>query len=277
MTYRSQPTRLSTACKYLASISLAISVVCITGCTTTAQTPNVANFGYVQQQSIQNAPDGSISSIRLKALQDTATSLGAQGALALRSQQINHMLKNKAQHLDAIFNFNILLIHHNVLPPVLVESQNNYQQNSDTLIRYNQKSYKIFTEARFVTAAPSWRDYLVMRFAAPNQPDHTLLPKNSAEVKVWNEALTQGWKQGLDQANEIFKENIARLRRDYTGIVLYKRLLDHHMVSAPYIAKAQLGVTGDSNKININDQVMRITKGSQLNTDPNKWRALITD
>ena len=60
------------------------------------------------------------------------------------------------------------------------------------------------------------------------------------------------------------------------GMVLYRELLAEHMVSPPYVAKAQLGVTGDATQLRINDQVLRITAQSALQPNPSKWMPVIT-
>lgn len=246
------------------------------GCTSPAHSNGaIAEFGYTKVKHHNHNKNG-ISSIRLKAIKDTAMSLGAQGGLAWRSKQINHMLEAQSSHLDQIFNFNALLINHNLLPPILVQSNNNYQQNSDTFIRLNQKSYKILHPAKFVTVPPTWRDYLSMDYPKPAQPDDSLLPQNNNEVAIWNKSLSKGWQQGIAQANEIFQENTNRMKRDFTGIILYRKLLAKHMVSAPFISSSSFGVTGDKNQISINDRVMRITQGSALNTNASSWKSIVT-
>ena len=58
-------------------------------------------------------------------------------------------------------------------------------------------------------------------------------------------------------------------------MILYRELLAEHMVSAPFVAKARLGVTGDASQLRINDEVMRITAQSELQTDPNKWQPVL--
>lgn len=59
-------------------------------------------------------------------------------------------------------------------------------------------------------------------------------------------------------------------------MILYRKLLAEHMVSAPFVAKAQLGVTGDATQLRINDQILRITGQSQLQPNPSKWKPIIT-
>jgi len=234
-----------------------------------------ANLGYV---NFKNLPPGGdqINPMRLDAIKETATQLGARGALAWRSLQIDHSLQNQATYLNHVFDFNQLLLNHDVLPPVLVEGDDSLNLASDTSLRLASKIYKIQAPARFVTAAPNWRDYLWMNYKKPDMPDRTLLPNTCPEAKAWNAYLKQGWKEGLIQANEIFSANLNRLKRDYMGMVLYRKLLAQHMVSAPFVASADLGVTGDKNELRINDRVLRITAASELQTNPNKWQPVLT-
>ena len=234
-----------------------------------------ANLGYV---NVKDLPPGcdQINPIRLAAIRETATQLGARGALAWRSIQVNHSLTAEANYLNHVFDFNQLLLDSDVLPPVLVEADNSLNLASDDALRLASKIYKIESPARFITAAPNWRDYLWMNYQKPNMPDQSLLPTTCPEARAWNNFLEQGWKQGLIQANEIFSVNLNRLKRDYMGMVLYRKLLAQHMVSAPFVAAADLGVTGDANELRINDRVLRITAVSQLQTDPNQWKPVLT-
>lgn len=241
-----------------------------------APPPLVADLGYV---SMGNGPEGAtlINPIRLEALHETATTLGAQGALAWRSLQIDNTLKNESRFLDQVFNFNQILINNNVVPAVLTEADDSLNLSSDDAIRAASKIYKIVSPAHFVTTAPTWRTYLWMDYPKPAMPDHTLLPTNPAEVNAWNCYLKAGWKEGLAQADEIFSENLSRLRRDYAGMVLYRQLLAQHMISSPFVAHAELGVTGDSQEIRVNDQVSRITAQSELQPDSSKWTPVLTN
>jgi defect in organelle trafficking protein DotC len=235
-----------------------------------------ADMGYVKVDMFPNA-NGQINPVRWQALYETALSLGATGALAWRSEQINMSLEKNIKELNQVFDFNQLLLKDNVLPPVLVESDNNLNLATDDSIRLAAKTYKILSPARFVTAAPSWRSYLWMNYPKPAVPDRTLLPKNKVEAEVWNRFIREGWQNGIQQANAIFSANLNRLRRDYSGMVLYRKMLAQEMVSAPFVAKADLGVTGDRNEMRIDDRVLRITAHSELQTDSSKWQPIITN
>jgi defect in organelle trafficking protein DotC len=235
-----------------------------------------ADIGYVKVGEFPNS-SSQINPIRWQALYDTALSLGATGALAWRSEQINLSLTQNAGELNQVFDFNQLLLKDNVLPPVLVESDNNLNLASNDAIRLAAKTYKIISPARFVTTAPSWRNYLWMNYPKPPVPDRSLLPKNQAEAQAWNRFIREGWQNGITQANAIFSSNLNRLRRDYNGMVLYRKMLAQDMVSAPFVAKADLGITGDSNEMRIDDRVLRITAHSELQTDSSKWQPILTN
>ena len=259
------------------AIALSISSALLAGTAyASSDAPLTANVGYVQ---MSNLPVGAnkISPIRFQAIRETATQLGANGALAYRSQQIDLQLNKAAEKLNHAFDFNQLMLKHSVLPPVLVESDNSLNLSGDDAIRLASKTYKIEQQAKFVTAPPNWRSYLYMHYNKPKMPDHTLLPQTQAEANVWNAFLKKGWKEGLQQGNEIFAINLNRLKRDYAGMLLYRNLLAQHMVSAPYVSHADLGVTGNANEIHINDQVLRITAVSKLQTDISKWTPILAN
>lgn len=226
-------------------------------------------------QAFSASKESKIDPIRYAALRDTALSVGAQGGLAWRSQKIDAMLKTEAPKLNQIFDFRQLILNHNVLPPVLEESQNSMNLASLRSIRLASQTYKIVSQPRFITAPPSWRDYLWMDYAKPAKPNQTLLPKDAAERVVWNQYIQQGWKQGIHQADEIFSSNLGRLTRDFDGMILYRKLLAQNMVTAPYVAETHLGVTGNGNNLRIDDRILRITSISQLKSNSNVWMPVI--
>lgn len=218
-----------------------------------------------------------ISSIRTQALQDTAMTLAAQSGLAWRSKQINEELKKDEKTLDQAFNFQVMLLDHNVLPPVLVEGRDELNLASPDTIRLADRVYKIESQARFVTAPPHWREYLAMDYAKPPPPPNaTLLPKSEDEKCIWNRYVDLGWKEGIAQANTIFTQNLARLKRDYAGMVRYRKLLAQNMVSAPFVAHTDLGVTGGGSDMRVHDQVLRITALPKLRTDSQHWKPALS-
>ena len=85
----------------------------------------------------------------------------------------------------------------------------------------------------------------------------------------------KGWKNGVDQANVILEENIARVKEDFGGIILYRKLLAMNMVSPPFVSHTDLGVTGDASEMRIDDKVLRITALPVLNLNSSEWRAAV--
>lgn len=213
--------------------------------------------------------------IRVMAVKETALSLGAQSGLANRAKEINAFLALHARHLDKVFNFESLILENNVLPPVLLEGRNTLNLASPETIRVSDRTYKIDKQARFVTTAPNWRQFIWLDYHLPEPPDKSVLPRTPEEQRAWVKYTKKGWQKGKEQADVIFADNLARLRQDYTGMIRYKKLLAMNMVSPPYVARTDLGVTGDSNQIHIDDRTLRITALPGLKPNSSEWRASV--
>lgn len=216
-----------------------------------------------------------IPKIRLASLQEAGLSYGARGGLARRSYEIGKVLADNQALLDNVFNFNALLLDRSVLPPVLSEAKNVLRQpNSDT-IRVADMIYRIEQQAAFVTTPPTWREYLVRDYRYKvDLPADLLLPKNDDEKKLWQQYVSQGWGTGVRQANAIFEQSLSRLERDMKGMILYRSLLAKGMISRPYVAEANLGVTGDGDSMSINDRILRITAKPKLEMNPGIWKPI---
>lgn len=225
--------------------------------------------------SLEKSVD-SISAIREEALKDTAMTVGAQSGLHWRAQQINEMLTKDSKTLDQVFDFNGVLLEHNVLPPVLTEARQILNISGTDVIRLADRTYEIVSQAKFVTTSPTWRDYLWLNYPQPEVPDKSVLPQTRAEVNLWRKSVAKGWEQGVLQANQIYDENLSRLKRDYTGMMLYRKLHAQNMVSAPFVAKTELGITGDGSNLSINDTVLRITALPTLQPNSKHWKPALS-
>ena len=239
-------------------------------------TTNISQLERIQVNSrpTSSSPEA-LSGIRSRMLKDTAMSLGAQGALAWSAADINGWLDKEKKYLDSIFNFNALMMEHGVMPPVLEVGDGSLNLADPNTIRVADRTYKIVKQAQFMTTPPNWREYLALNYGKPEMPDKTLLPRSSSEQKIWREGIRAGWDKGIEQGYSIFQQNLARLKRDYNGMMLYRKLLSEKMISAPYVSKTELGVTGDGTDMRINDQVLRITELPRLQTDSNAWKAIV--
>ena len=216
-----------------------------------------------------------LSQLRVKSLEDSAMSIGAQGGLAWASEQINIRMNKDRKYLDSIYNFNALVLNHGVMPPVLVAGDFSLNLADPNTIRVADRTYKIVQQARFATTPPNWREYLILSYSKPLLPDKTLLPKSSEEVTIWKKGIRAGWEKGIQQGYSIFQQNMARLKRDFRGMLLYRRLLEERMVSPPFVARTELGVTGDGTDMRINDQVLRIVELPKLQTNSKHWNAIV--
>lgn len=216
------------------------------------------------------------SRIREMALRETALSLGAQSGLAWRAQIIDDHLTKQARRLDAVYDFNALILEHNILPPVLLEGRNTLNLADTQTIRISDRTYKVAKQARFVTTPPNWRQYLWMDYKRPDAPNITLLPKTRKERQVWSYYVEKGWRNGVEQASTILEESVARIKEDYSGMILYRKLLAMNMVSPPFVSHTDLGVTGDATEIHIDDRVLRITALPALNVNSKEWIAAVS-
>jgi defect-in-organelle-trafficking protein DotC len=262
--------------KALLLISFASIFACTMVACSSSNAPNrdTTTLSSLRSLSRGDSKGAGLTGLRYVAIRDTALSLGARGGLAHRARQINAELKVDARYLERIFNFNAMLLDDNVLPPVLIEGRDTLDQASPDTIRLSDRQYVILSQARFVTTAPHWREYLWMNFPKPELPDPSLLPKDENEERVWDKYVSEGWESGIQQANSIFQENLGRLKRDMEGMIRYRRLLAQGMVSAPFVARMEMGVTGNCDELAINDRILRITALPCFETDSSRWEPI---
>lgn len=251
----------------------------LVSCSTTKK-PDIDATNLEALQNVSYEPSSflapkELSELRVKALEDTAMSLGAQGGLAYATEEMNTRLQRDRSYLETIYNFNGMMLSHGVIPPVLAEGDNSLNLDDPNTIRVADRTYKIIAQARFATTAPNWRDYLIMTYTKPEFPNKAFLPRTNQEKRIWRNAIKTGWDKGIQQAYSIFHQNLARLKRDYSGMILYRKLLQENMISPPFVAKTNLGVTGDGNEMRVNDQVLRISELPKLQADTQYWRPIV--
>ncbi|QHM90038.1 type IV secretory system conjugative DNA transfer family protein [Acetobacter pasteurianus] len=220
--------------------------------------------------------------LHMGAMRDAAISYGSRVGHAWGSQQVNAMLDSKAGDLSVIFDFNRLIVVQPggvaILPPVISESQDTFEQSdAGASVRVADRYYRILSPARLGKTAPTWASYLRQHVPqkAPALPSEELLPKNDSERSLWKAYVHQGWDEGQHLAFMNYKRSLARLERDYKGMVRYKLLLEENKVSAPNVATGDLGVTGTGMDMRENDRTYRITAPSLLNVrHPENERAV---
>lgn len=216
--------------------------------------------------------------IRLQATREAALSYGARGGLAWRTYHIRKELEGQSTYLDKVFDFRRLLIPAPsgmlIEPPIVSEQRNAVSCptcTSDT-VAVADRVYTIVRNARFVTAARDWRNYLEREWGDVTPPPDILRPDSDEERQRWIKWVREGWDKGVDQANDIFEQDLNQLTAHYQGMVRYRMLLAQGMVSPPYALQIDRGITGGGSRMRVGDRAVEITGSPELMTRTDKWQ-----
>lgn len=214
--------------------------------------------------------------IRNDAMRESALSYGARGGLAWRTYQIRREMETRARYLDKVFDFRSLLIPAPsgllIEPPVIGEAIDALMiEAGGQQAAVSDRVYNIGRNARIVSTARTWRAYLERQWGEVAPPPDILLPGTKAERSNWDGWFDQGWKAGIEQADEIFQADLNKLTSDYQGMVRYRTLLTQGMVSPPYALQVDRGVTGGGNEMRVGDRAVSITGLPQLQTGTREW------
>ena len=212
-------------------------------------------------------------------LREAALSYGARGGLAWGCREINRRLMARASELSRNFDFHALLIRDGrgatLLPPVVSEARRTLEEAEDgRVLRAAEATYEIVAPARFSPTAPLWHAYLLRECHAPEPPPPELLPRDEAERRAWRDAVAEGWAAGERQAEDILRDDLRRLERDFQGMLRYAALVRSRHMAPPQVAVASHGVTGSASAIRVGDRTFRITGDAALRREPALWRRL---
>lgn len=215
--------------------------------------------------------------IRAEALREGAISYGARAGLAWRTYEIRQQLDSKGRYLDKVYDFSNLLIPAPsgflIEPPIVSESLNAMLIESDGMqAAVTDKIYSIVNNAKIVSTARTWRTYLEREWGETAPPPDILRPQDDDERDLWEQLVEIGWREGVNQANEIFQDDLNLLNADFTGMVRYRTLLAQNMVSPPYALQVDRGVTGSANQMRVGDRAVQITGVPELITGSESWQ-----
>ncbi len=211
----------------------------------------------------EGSEDGNTATLTLRErmVRDAARTISFQKAVALRYQELNKACEDKADLLGSIFSFSSLLIDGHILPPVLGFAGPVHTLHDADSASSVDETYTIRSQARLVSTAPSWRDYLTQHFDALEiRPE--CLPKNSRERSIWQDAVRSGWSAGTAQAEEVFQQNMDRLCADYRGMLRFTMLHKRGLVSLPVMARGHIPIKVGKTTLDINQTVFRLTRQS---------------
>ncbi|GGG05110.1 hypothetical protein GCM10010995_23200 [Cysteiniphilum litorale] len=214
--------------------------------------------------------------LRQKAVKEAALELGTQSGLYEGQNMINKYLDKLSAMLYQTYNFNGLLLNEHILPPVIETGYNKSSINTDNRkITLNGQIYHITKQAYFVSNVPTWRDYLITNFSRPEIPDRSVLPANAQEQKVWKLAIYYGWEKGVEQAIDIFKQNIHELSRDFNGMLMYYELINRNMITSPYVTTATKAILSDQRNLAIDNKEINLEIVPQFQDNPTRWQAML--
>jgi len=221
--------------------------------------------------------EGMPFNIRMNALKDAALSYGARGGLVWRTYEIRQELDKRSSYLDKVFDFSQLLIPAPsgmlIEPPVISEDDRAMIIAADGQeAAVADRIYRINVNAQIVSTARLWRNYLERDWGEVTSPPDLLLPQTKEERALWVEWINEGWKKGIEQANEIFDEDLAELTKDYHGMVRYRMLLAQDMISPPFALSVDRGVTGGGDQMRVGDRAIRITGRPEFNPGYQSWQ-----
>jgi defect-in-organelle-trafficking protein DotC len=226
---------------------------------------------------IVNEETGMPFDIRLEASREAALSYGARGGLAWRTFEIRSELHGRDSYLDKVFDFRQLLIPAPsgllIEPPIISESINSMIiATGGREAAVADRIYNISENARIVSAPRNWRNYLEREWGDVTPPPDLLRPSSAEEREQWVKWVREGWKMGVEQANEIFEQDLGELKAHFHGMVRYRTLLAQGMVSQPFALMVDRGVTGGGVQMLIGDRAVEITGMPGLIPGTEQWQ-----
>lgn len=215
--------------------------------------------------------------IRLDAVKEAAMSYGARGGLAHRTYEIRKQLEAHASYMDKIYDFRRLLIPAPsgllIEPPVISEDENALIINATGQeAAVADRIYNINKKAKIVSSPRLWRNYMERDWGDVTPPPDILLPENKTEREAWVQGVQAGWEKGVEQADEIYQDDLNQLTADYKGMVQYRMLLVQGMVSPPYAMQVDRGVTGGGDAMRVGDRAIQITGVPELQPESDQWQ-----
>lgn len=212
---------------------------------------------------------------RAKAVHDAALSVGLKAGMAWQLRNIDSVITSMARDLDQVYDFGALMINQRVVPAVITESRNVYNQEGDYAVRLSGAFYKIERQARLSSVPPSWREYLSFPRGVASIPTNVLAVRDGNERIVWEQAVKSGWSQGVEQANLMLTQSMDRLNRDFGGMSRFHRFVIEGKVSLPAIATEDIPVSHSGATMAVDETLLRITTLPEFNSKLGAWKGLV--
>lgn len=203
-----------------------------------------------------------------------AVRYGAQAALRSSIESFTDIVSKRKTELNAIYNFNNLMLYEGkVIPPVISLSEN-YYELSDREMRRVSTRYIIRKQAEFARRAPHAISYFSFSDYPIKAPSKFSIPLTENEKTHWSSGAYQGWLAGLDQAKRVIDESISELNRDYLGMVRFHAMLKYNMINLPELERKDIDFSSDGSVADVGEVVFRIRNLPDFNSDISNWRAI---
>jgi len=235
---------------------------------------------YERPAIVRSADDSgsSAASVKIEALKDAALGIGVKAGLRKQLHHINGVVEAKQRELDTIYDFGNLMIKDRVVPAVITEARDLYNQDGAYALRLSGAYYKIEQQPRFSSVPPNWREYLF--FGKGDSEDEPVFgnmrPKTDYERQVWREYIARGWTQGVEQANVMLQYGLDRLNRDLLGMIRFHTFVLQNKITMPAIASQSWAYSSQhTDSIAVDETLLRITTLPEFNSAMDKWRASV--
>lgn len=216
------------------------------------------------------------ANIRGSAIRETAFSLAAQTALAWRYEKLLEFTKSQEGTLDRIASFAPFVVDQHMLLPSITEIRDRFELSpDDQQLRTVEIQYRVDEPPRAISVPPTWRDYLWREYSYPEAPHPKLLPRSGAEAEIWEEAVEEGWRSGLEQAHFSWTNNLNELVQDIRGRVTYRILESRGIVERPVMVGSEPEMTtgSDGRVVNAGDTVYSVAVPMSFKSQ-DSWGAL---
>ena len=222
----------------------------------------------LEMKGISSKDNTAVNLMRPSAIREAAQLVTFQTAIAHRYKQLLVATEERSAIMDAAFDFSPLLMTQDdalIMPPLLTRAGASMRIEDTDTATTAKTTYELLAPARYISTVPTWREFLMANaFPTPEKPNPAVMPKDDKERAIWRAAVREAWAQGIAEADQLFADNVARMVREYRGVMLYHLLTAQHLLSRVNTASADLGMkTSDKgNKLNIGQKVYRITAPS---------------
>ena len=231
----------------------------------------------VLEQGLQ-AVSHPIDSLRNNALREAALVYGSQNGFKSTVQKITQTLELQSNNLSVVFDFGKVVtpLDRNagyVIPPVVVRASNAVTINPEsTVLASTDEFLTIRKPGRLSTTMPTWRDYLLIPETKIEPITPGLVPSDKVEHQYFTQWFNTGWQSGTDLGLQEFAIRLRRLKRDYIGMVDYRKLVSTGVINELAIANADFGVSGTPTSLRINNRLIHLVSYASFEANPQFWR-----